>query len=320
MESQPIVFGPVPSRRLSKSIGVNNIPPKVCSFACVYCQVGRTFEMTAERRAFYQPEKIIRAVDKKINISKKAGEQIDYLTIVPDGEPTLDIHLGELIRGLKQFGFPVAVITNSTLLSDKYVRDEISLADYVSVKLDGADHETIKKVNRPVKTLNFKDLIEGMIQFSKFYQGELVSESMFVRELNDTVNSIEGIADLLVKIAPKIAYIATPTRPTAIKGILPAHENVLTAAYRIFADHELNPEFLINYEGDSFSASGDVRSDLLSITSVHPMRKSAVIKLLEKSGQSWQAVVQLMEEGLISDTSFGNEIYFTRKLKALKTE
>ncbi len=317
MEPQPIVFGPVPSRRLGKSIGINNIPPKVCSFACVYCQVGRTFEMTAKRRSFYSPDEIIREVAEKISNSKIAGEPIDYLTIVPDGEPTLDINLGKLINGLKQFGYPVAVITNSTLLSDEYVREEISQANYVSVKLDGSSQETLKKVNRPVKTLNFDALIEGMVQFSKSYQGELVSESMFVRQLNDSLDSIGDIADLLAKISPGTAYIATPTRPTAVKGILPADEGNLTAAYRIFKDHKLNPEFLIGYEGDAFSSSGDARLDLLSITAVHPMRKSAVEKLLLKSGQTWQILDNLIDEGLIRKIRFGNETYFARKLKPL---
>jgi len=107
-----LTFGPVPSRRLGQSLGINNIPPKICSYSCVYCQVGRTLHMQAERKAFYKPEEILKAVERKVKDAKNKGEGIDYLTFVPDGEPTLDINLGKEIELLKQLGIKIAVITN----------------------------------------------------------------------------------------------------------------------------------------------------------------------------------------------------------------
>src|SRR6056297_2718926 len=109
-EENPIVFGPVPSRRLGKSIGINNIPPKICTYSCVYCQLGRTHNMQLSRKSFYDTNEIIDQVKEKIKKTKEKKEHIDYLTVVPDGEPSLDINLGSLLKELKQFSYPVAVI------------------------------------------------------------------------------------------------------------------------------------------------------------------------------------------------------------------
>jgi wyosine [tRNA(Phe)-imidazoG37] synthetase (radical SAM superfamily) len=107
-----IVFGPVPSRRLGRSVGINNIPPKICSYACVYCQLGRTLKMQIERKAYYNVEDITKEVREKVEELKERGEKIDYLTFVSDGEPTLDVNIGNEIEALRPLGFKIAVITN----------------------------------------------------------------------------------------------------------------------------------------------------------------------------------------------------------------
>ena len=120
-----ITFGPVPSRRLGRSLGINNIPPKICTYSCVYCQLGRTIKMQADRRAFYETEKVFQDVKNKVEKAKGKGETIDYLTFVPDGEPTLDINLGREIELLRPLGIKVAVISNSSLIW----REDV-IADY----------------------------------------------------------------------------------------------------------------------------------------------------------------------------------------------
>jgi len=111
-----IAFGPVPSRRLGNSLGINNIPPKTCTYSCVYCQLGRTNKMQVERHIFYNPQNILRAVQDKVNKVKETGVPIDYLTFVPDGEPTLDINLEYEIDLLKFLGIKIAMITNGSLI------------------------------------------------------------------------------------------------------------------------------------------------------------------------------------------------------------
>ena len=120
-----IAFGPVPSRRLGYSLGINNIPAKYCTYSCVYCQVGRTTHMTLDRQEFYPVDQILAEVGQKVTEVAQAGKKIDYLTLVPDGEPTLDLNLGKVISGLKQFEIPVAVISNASLIDQIDVQDEL---------------------------------------------------------------------------------------------------------------------------------------------------------------------------------------------------
>jgi len=151
----PITFGPIPSRRLGRSLGINNIvAPKVCTYACVYCQVGKTAVHTMDRREFYGPEEIYTRV--RNHLKRSDGEdQPDFLTFVANGEPTLDLNLGRSIHRLKTFGIPIAVITNATLLHEPDVVQALLQADWVSVKMDAADETTWRRVNLPVKELNF---------------------------------------------------------------------------------------------------------------------------------------------------------------------
>ena len=141
-----IAFGPVPSRRLGQSLGINNIPPKSCSYACVYCQVGRTLELAVERRAFRPPVEVVHRVETRVREVRARGEAIDYLTFVPDGEPTLDLHLGREITGLRPLGIPVAVITNAFLLDRSDVQSDLLRADWVSLKVDA-----VRDTRRPAK-------------------------------------------------------------------------------------------------------------------------------------------------------------------------
>ena len=132
-------FGPVPSRRLGRSLGINNIPPKTCSYSCVYCQLGRTSQLIANRQAFYKPKEIFKEVRRKVDEAISRNEKIDYLTFVPDGEPTLDINLGEEISLLRQIGIPIAVLTNASLLWREDVREDLLKADLVSLKVDSVN-------------------------------------------------------------------------------------------------------------------------------------------------------------------------------------
>jgi wyosine [tRNA(Phe)-imidazoG37] synthetase (radical SAM superfamily) len=133
-----IVFGPIPSRRLGRSLGINNIPFKYCTYSCVYCQLGLTNSMTTLNRNFFSPDKIFEETEKRLEQLRISGEKVDYITFVPDGEPTLDINLGVDIDKLKTLGIKLAVITNSSLLIDKNIRNELMLADWVSLKIDTA--------------------------------------------------------------------------------------------------------------------------------------------------------------------------------------
>ena len=145
-------YGPVPSRRLGQSVGINHIPPKICTYSCVYCQLGRTISMQSERREFYSPEKVSREVETQVDKALNRNEHINYLTFVPDGEPTLDINLGREIELLKPLGIKIAVISNASLMWREDVRSDLLEADWVSMKVDAVTETLWRRVNRPPRS------------------------------------------------------------------------------------------------------------------------------------------------------------------------
>jgi len=310
-----IAFGPVPSRRLGRSLGVNNIPPKICSYSCIYCQIGRTLRFSDQRMEYYEPERIFSEVQEKVTLAERRSEKIDYITFVPDGEPTLDIHLGKEIALLKELGKKVAVITNSSIMGREDVRLSLGAADLVSIKLDAASVKVWKQLNRPKRTLALHTILDGILAFSRGYNGALITETMLVRGVNDDVNEIAGIAQVLSEIKPVMSYISIPIRPPAEPWVEPVDERTLSIAYILFANRSLNTEHLIGYEGNAFSFTGDIEKDLLSITSVHPMRKDAVCKYLEKANSNWKEVKNLIESEKLSEVRYKQDTFYVRKLR-----
>ena len=209
------VFGPVPSRRLGQSLGINNIPLKTCSYSCTYCQIGSTNNMQITRNSFFKPDTLIRKVENKINALKKAKKQIDYITFVPDGEPTLDVNLGLEIRLLKQFGIKIAVITNSSLLWMDSVKEDLMDADWISLKIDTLNSEIWHKIDRPHGCLNIKKILTGIIDFASSFKATLVTETMILKNQNDSKECINNIGILLSHIYTASSYLLTPTRPPA---------------------------------------------------------------------------------------------------------
>jgi len=195
-------YGPVPSRRLGKSLGINNIPAKACTYACIYCQVGKTTQMQLERRTFYEPENIFRDVQERVAKAKEASARVDYLTLVPDGEPTLDLNLGKEIQLLKILEIPVGVITNSSLLWRDDVREELGKADWVSLKLDTLREGIWRELNRPHPALRLSSILDGMLSFAGSFVGKLVTETMLVRGLNDSDDCVREVAGFVQRLAP----------------------------------------------------------------------------------------------------------------------
>lgn len=311
-----IIYGPVPSRRLGHSLGVNNIPPKICSYSCVYCQIGKTMKMRIKREHFYNPEEIAGSVKDKLEQVRKKNEPVDYIAFVPDGEPTLDAKLGEEIDLIKPFGIKTAVITNGTLIWHEDVRQDLQKANWVSLKIDTVSEDIWRQIDRPQRSLELEKILSGMLKFRDIYRGKLVTESMLIKGINDSSKEFEKMATFLSRLNPDICYLAVPTRPPAKEMINAASEEALNSAYQIFADRLSNVEYLIGYEGNDFAFTGNVENDLLSITSVHPMKKEGVMELLKKAGASWDTVDKLIKEGRLIETEYEGGKFYLRKLSA----
>jgi len=309
-----IAFGPVPSRRLGRSLGINNIPPKSCSYSCLYCQVGPTQQKEIAPRPFYTPEAIKQAVIQQVESVSSAGEQIEYLTFVPDGEPTLDSNLGETIELLRPLGYKIAVISNASLVWKTEVQNALHKADWVSLKVDASDDPTWRHINRPHNDLQLDRILDGIKSFANDYQGTLATETMLVQGINDSVASVTSVADFIEQLVPAAAYLAVPTRPTSEMDIVPPTERVINQAYQILSDKLPRVELLIGYEGNAFASTGNAEEDLLSITAVHPMREDAVKTYLLKAGEDWELVLRLIEEGKLHKTEHQGSHFYLRCL------
>jgi wyosine [tRNA(Phe)-imidazoG37] synthetase (radical SAM superfamily) len=307
------VFGPVPSRRLGKSLGINNIPYKICSYSCIYCQIGKAIKMLDKRQEFYKPDELVKEVKIVLCNIKDNSVYPDYITLVPDGEPTLDIHLGELIEKLKTINIPVAVITNASLMNLPDVQNELFKADYISVKIDTVNQITWRKINKPYKSLELESILNGILSFKKNFKGKLTTETMLIKGINDTLNEFIELADYISDLDPDIAYLAIPTRPPAFKTAIPVDESKINEAYQIFSKKPAAVEFLTGYEGNAFSSTGNPKEDIMSITAVHPMREDAIEELLKRNNVSFNLVHELLEKNLIRRTSFHGKNYYIRK-------
>ena len=313
-EKKLIAFGPVPSRRLGKSIGINNIPPKICTYSCIYCQLGRTKNMQIEQGEFYKPSEIVHAVKDKVKEARTRKEPIDYLTFVPDGEPTLDINLGKEIELLKPLSIKIAVITNASLIWKKDVQDDLRKADWVSLKIDTVSPSIWKRINRPDRSLKLEKIMDGISEFSQGFNGELVTETMIIERVNDSIERIEETADFIAMIKPKKSYISIPTRPPAEHWVKPSKENTIVRTYNIFKEKGIDAEYLVGYEGNAFAYTGDIEEDILSITSVHPIREDGMRELLKKSGHNWDIVEKLISDNKIVKIEYKNKWFYIRNL------
>jgi wyosine [tRNA(Phe)-imidazoG37] synthetase (radical SAM superfamily) len=307
-----ITFGPVPSRRLGRSLGINNIPPKICSYACCYCQLGKTIKMQVGRQTFYKPVTILQAVRDKVTQILEQDETIDYLAFVPDGEPTLDINLGKIIELLKSLEIPVAVISNGSLIADRKVRTDLSRADWVSIKVDAVTEDLWRTIDRPYGKLNLSQIQDGMLRFRRDFKGTLTTETMLIKGINDSEAAVQEIGRFLARLHPDIAYLAIPTRPPADTNIQPAAPQSINFAYQIISAYMDRVELLTGYEGNAFTFSGNVRNDILNITAVHPMRKDAVYEILNKAGADWHLIENMLQNGEIIQSEFKGRTFFLK--------
>jgi wyosine [tRNA(Phe)-imidazoG37] synthetase (radical SAM superfamily) len=274
--------------------------------------------MQIARQTFYKPEEILRDVEERVEKAEKALEPIDYLTIVPDGEPTLDLRLGEEIRSLRKFGLKIAVITNSSLIWRTDVRDELGEADWVSLKIDALSPDIWKKINRPHASLSLDQILDGISNFARTFKGDLTTETMVVRGVNDEADEIKKISDFIAQINPKKSYIAVPTRPPAEKWLKPPSELTVNMAFQVFREKSIPTEYLIGYEGNAFAWTGNIAEDLLSITAVHPMRDDAVREFLKKAKAGWEVIERLLKENKLVELKFKNKAFFIRNLANIK--
>lgn len=314
-----IVFGPVPSRRLGYSLGINHIPPKHCPYSCVYCQIGRTTHLETRTQAFYLVEKILKEVENKIRESTQAGRAIDYLSLVPDGEPTLEENLNQLIKGLAAFGIPVAVISNASLINRDVVQEALCLADWVSLKVDSVNEPDWHRINRPHGSLSLSTILNGILAFRNKFQGELVTETMLISGINDDKQSILQLSTFLKELQPFKSYLSIPVRPPAETWVKTPDYESIRIVLDVIEQQLPFADVLFDQENADFVSTGNMVSDILAILAVHPIYENALRSMLKRAGADWSIVEGLLKNGMISTIEYRDQLFFLSNFRNNKS-
>ncbi len=287
------VFGPVPSRRLGHSLGVDLVPYKTCSYDCVYCQLGRTSEKTAARRGYVPTDEVIRELEQKL---KEPGT-IDYVTFSGSGEPTLHSGLGELIRAAKRLtDVPVAVLTNGSLLWDAGVREALAPADLIVPSLDAGSEELFRYINRPCAGLSFRRVVDGTVELCKRHREKVWLEVMLLAGVNVTAGELRALNSIIKKANPAKVQLNTVTRPAAE----PFAERVPPEGMRELADRfDGNVEIISDFDrpprlGEAAAMENEVLAllrrrpcsvnDVAGGLNLHPNEADKHLETLEKNG------------------------------------
>jgi wyosine [tRNA(Phe)-imidazoG37] synthetase (radical SAM superfamily) len=306
MAGHRFVYGPVASRRLGFSLGVDIIPFKTCSLDCVYCQLGSAGKATIRRGSWFPPEEIL----AQIKAALGSGQRIDVITFSGSGEPTLSRDIGRLIRAVKRMTrIPVAVLTNGTLLSRKDVRRDLAAADIVVPSLDAVTAAAFRRVNRPHTSLDNRRIIDGLVRFRDEFAGELRLEVMVVKGVNDSPAAIRALKAAVARVRPDRIELNTVVRPPAEPGARP-----LGAAALAKIRAELGPkaEIVASFAGkEQTPASGSLEPAILATVGRRPQTAADIAAALGcHSDEVLKTLASLLVRRRVRKTVHGGRTYF----------
>lgn len=303
------IFGPVPSRRLGESLGIDTIPLKTCNFQCVYCQLGRTTHFTNQRNSYHPKEQIL----NEVRVALQENEnKIDYITFVGSGEPLLCKDLGYLIQQIKQFtDIPICVITNGSLLCNPAVREELMPIDIILPSLDAADPKTFIKVNRPHPQIKYELFLQGLIDFRKQFPGQFWVEIMLMDTINDSLDHLHKLKETIDLVHPDRIDINVPIRPPAEHWVKIPKQETLNHLKEIFHDYtDINfPE-----AGYFRSYSENFEQELINIIKRHPMRQDQIIETFQSDSLTSDTILAqldlLEKQKKIKKKMYNNKVFW----------
>ncbi len=301
------IFGPVPSRRLGRSLGVDLVPFKTCSYDCIYCQLGRTTNKTVERREWVPLDDVLAELEEKLTTKP------DYITLSGSGEPTLYSRMGELIVRIKEItSVPIAVLTNDSLLHDLAVREELLNADLVIPSLDAGDSAMFEIVNRPEKSISFEQMMEGLITFREEFCGEYWLEVFLLSGHTAVESDIHKIIDCVRRINPDRVQLNTATRPTAEDfAMMVDHARMEEIALLFHPPAEV----IADYRG--VHAQSDFKAGRESILELLQRRPCSIGDIADGLGMHKNEIIKYVEElitqDLIEKTFVAQKLYYKTK-------
>lgn len=307
-EGQRLVYGPVPSRRLGASLGVDVVPLKVCSYGCTYCQLGPTQTLTTRRRAFYPVRTILSQVARRL----QDGPFPDVVTIAGSGEPTLFSGLGELVKGLRDLThLPVVLLTNGSLFSRVAVRREARGVDLLLPSLDAGDEQTFQRVNRPAAGLTLAGVVDGLARFRAQFAGKIWLEVMLLAGITDTPESVAPIARLARRLAPDRIQLNTPVRPTFEFDAAPVSPRRLERLARLF---EPAAEIIAEWQpqvGRQVGGSSEAEADVLSLLQRRPCTLDDIAAgLALHPNEIVKALGRLQREGMVHRVMLRGRVFW----------
>ena len=291
------LFGPVPSRRLGMSLGVDLVPHKVCSLNCVYCECGRTTQLTLERTEYVSYEDVTKEIDHFLANNPTP----DYITFSGSGEPTLNVRIGDVLKFIKskRTNIPVAVLTNATLFYDPEVRQELLDADVVLPSLDAGEKLSFLKINRPFHSLNIDEYIQGLVDFRNEFKGKIWLEVLILPGFNDDIKNLKALKVAFLKIDPDEIQLNTLDRPGTIENIRAATRKELQDIVNFWNLDKVkiiaaapNRKKIISYRADTESAILETikrrpctLEDLHKILGLHRNEINKYLDVLENEGK-----------------------------------
>jgi len=299
------LFGPVPSRRLGRSLGVDLIPPKTCPYDCIYCEVGPTTHQTRQRLS-YRTDAIIREMTDYL---QESGLMPEVITLAGSGEPTLNLGLGRIIKTIKEMtGIPVAVLTNGALLYLPEVRRELAGADIVLPSLDAAREETYRAINRPLPELSLESLLEGLTSFRREYRGQIWLEVMLLAGLNDTEAELSLLRRVLQKLAPDKIQLNTAVRPVVEASTRPLDLKAMEDAAAFLGGPV---EVIASCNREDIAGGHCQDDDVVDMLSRRPMTAPDLAKALGLPlGQVEARLLLLRESGRISFNRYQDQEFY----------
>jgi wyosine [tRNA(Phe)-imidazoG37] synthetase (radical SAM superfamily) len=299
------LFGPVPSRRLGRSLGVDLIPFKTCTMDCVYCQLGETTCEVSERGDYVPMQDVLAELEQW----KKADGQTDHITLAGSGEPTLHIHFGDVFRWVKEHsGIQSVLLTNGTLLHDPDVRQGAARADKVKVTLSAWDDSSFQQIHRPAEGVTFDLLVKGERAFREGYSGELSVEVFIVDGINSHVSQVQKIAEVVRSINPDRIDINTVVRPPAVEGVAPAPEGHLKVLAELFGE---KASVTATFKKQGFASMEISEEVLLGLIRRHPATCGQLAEEFNlPEDQMYKTLKQMVSAGLLLEEKTGPETYY----------
>jgi len=300
-----VVFGPLSTSRFGNVLGINSLPCKVCSYDCLYCHGGRTHHGSICPDGCLGAHELFCVVRRKLELLAERQVSVESILFMPQGEPTLDDNLAQKIKLLRPFGLRIGVLTNASMLWNEKLQEDLLFADHVSIKLDTVHASTWKALNRPHSRLELDRVLNGLSRFARRYRGKLVTETMLVRGLNDTIPELEGIARFLENLPREASCFTIPTRPPTATGVCPPDDFVLQELSGWIRKHVPNSEFLFTPEEDSFQGAGEPQDELMAVLSAQPMTERSVRKFVADRTGNEALLDRMIAEGILDRSAYG---------------